>query len=86
MGEYQSQKLTYEREIKTYNDKVEEGQKTAEELATRFGDWYYVITADSFEKFRIQRKDVVSKKEAEETSESPEGDGAVPPGITIPGN
>ena len=66
LGEYQSQKFAYERDIKSYNDKVEEGKETAEELSTRFRDWYYVISADSFEKFRIQRKDVVSKKEAEE--------------------
>jgi hypothetical protein len=66
MGEYEAQKTAYESDLKTYGDKVKEGQEKAAELSTRFAGWYYVISSDSFEKFRIERKDVVSKKEAEE--------------------
>jgi hypothetical protein len=71
LGEYQAQKAAYERDLKAYNEKIEAGKKAATDLSTRFEDWYYVITADSFEKFRIQRKDVVSKKEAEEAGDTP---------------
>ena len=66
MGEYEAQKTAYESDLKTYEDKVKTGKEKADELSTRFAGWYYVISSDSFEKFRIERKDVVSKKETEE--------------------
>ncbi len=66
MGEYEAQKTAYESDLKKYEDKVKTGKEKADELSTRFAGWYYVISSDSFEKFRIERKDVVSKKETEE--------------------
>ena len=72
MGEYEAQKTAYESDLKKYEDKVKEGQEKVKELSTRFAGWYYVISSDSFEKFRIERKDVVSKKEVEE--ENTDGD------------
>ncbi|MEO2015705.1 MAG: DUF4340 domain-containing protein [Fuerstiella sp.] len=66
MGEYEAQKTAFESDLKKYEDKVKAGKEKADELSTRFAGWYYVISSDSFEKFRIERKDVVSKKETEE--------------------
>lgn len=73
MGEYEGQKTAYESDLKAYEKKIEDGKKSVSTLATRFGGWYYVITANSFEKFRISRSDVVSKKEVKEEDTTPEG-------------
>ncbi len=66
MAEYEVANNAYESDLKAYNKKVEDGRKKSEELARRFAGWYYVITADSFEKFRVSRTDVVSKTVADE--------------------
>ena len=42
---------------------VEQGQRMSDELNTRFADWYYVISAASFDKLNLSRKDLVVKKE-----------------------
>jgi len=80
MGEYEAQKTAYDSDLKKYEDKVKEGQEKATELSTRFAGWYYVISSDSFEKFRIERKDVVSKKEVEAEKEAENADGDKEPG------
>ncbi len=48
-----------------WQQKVENGQRTCDELNARFADWYYVISADSFEKLRLKRQDLVVDKEKE---------------------
>jgi hypothetical protein len=86
MGEYEAQKRAYDADVKARTEKLAEGKKAAEELSERFSSWYYVISADSFEKFRVQRKTVVSAK-TEEDKKQPAG--AVPggglPGGGFPG-
>ena len=62
MGVYEAQLKAYESDLKKYEDKVKAGQEKVKELSTRFAGWYYVISSESFEKFRIERKDVVSAK------------------------
>ena len=42
--------------------KVEEGQKLSDDLNTRFADWYYVISSDSYEKLHLTRRDLVVAK------------------------
>jgi hypothetical protein len=69
MGEYQSAKAAYESSLKTWEDRAKSGKKKANELAGRFGSWYYVITAESFEKFKISRDAIVGPKEAETPAE-----------------
>ena len=66
MALYQTQKTAYEADLKKYDEKVEAGKNAAKELSSRFAGWYYVISSDSFEKFRITRKDVVSGKQKPE--------------------
>ena len=58
-----------ERKQKDVNDaharwvaRVEGGQKRAEELNARFAKWYYVISAESFDKLRLRRADLVRDK------------------------
>jgi len=47
-----------------WQSKIEEGKKLAEELNGRFADWYYVISADSFDKVNLTRSDLVKRKES----------------------
>ncbi len=49
----------YDRAVAERARKVEEGRKRAASLTDRFADWYYVISADSFRKLRLTRKDLV---------------------------
>lgn len=67
---YDADKRKFDTDLKAYEDKVKQGKEKAEELSRRFSGWYYVISSDSFEKFRITRNDVVSKKEAKEDTEA----------------
>jgi hypothetical protein len=41
---------------------LEEGRKLSDKLNSRFADWYYVISADSFKKLRLTRDDLLKKK------------------------
>ena len=40
------------------------GKESASDLSARFGKWYYVISADSFEKIRVRRPDLVRQKDS----------------------
>lgn len=64
LAKYESDKAKYETDVKTFEDKVKEGEKKVKELNTRFADWYYVISADSFENLRQGRKTLVKAKGA----------------------
>ena len=50
-------------EWEKWQQKVEKGRKRSEELSSRFAKWYYVISADSFDKLHLTRKDLLKKKE-----------------------
>ncbi|QDT90770.1 DUF4340 domain-containing protein [Gimesia algae] len=78
MKAYQSQLKTYERKLKEYDDKVVKGKEQAQELNERFADWYYVISANSFEALKLKRKALV------EPIEKPKADPAKPGTATPP--
>ena len=80
LGKYETDKLGFVDAVKSWDERSEEGQKVAKELSTRFGAWYYVISADSFEKLRPSRMDVVGPKEAAKL-----GDAQTPPQFDLPG-
>jgi len=42
---------------------VEESRELADQLNTRFADWYYVISSSSFDKVHLTRSDLVKRKE-----------------------
>lgn len=56
------------KELKSKHDEweknVEDSQSFSDELNTRFADWYYVISADSFEKLNRKRSDLVKRKKS----------------------
>ncbi len=80
LGRYETDKLGFADAVKSWEDRSKEGQKAAKELSTRFGAWYYVISADSFEKLRPSRTDVVGPKEAAKPGAEP-----APPQFDLPG-
>jgi hypothetical protein len=79
LGEYNTAKATYESAVKSRADREKEGRKKVDELSTRFSAWYYVISADSFEKFKVARTDLVGPKE-----EPKPATGAIPGAGTTP--
>lgn len=50
-------------EHERWQRKVDQGRQKSDKLNTRFADWYYVISAASFDKLNLSRKDLVVKKE-----------------------
>jgi hypothetical protein len=45
-----------------WKQRVAEAENKAEELNARFADWYYVISADSFDKVHLGRADLLKEK------------------------
>jgi hypothetical protein len=62
-----------QRKMDEYQELVKKGEETVKELNLRFGDWYFVVDDDVFQKIRLGREDVVKKKEP------PKTEGAAPP-------
>jgi Domain of unknown function (DUF4340) len=52
----------YKADLKTFEDKVAAGKKQVDELNARFGAWYYVISAENFNKLHVSRKDLIKEK------------------------
>ncbi len=44
-----------------WENSVSEGETLASELSSRFAKWYYVISADSFEKIHLSREDLTKE-------------------------
>jgi hypothetical protein len=60
--EYDERVKKYESELKTHDDKVTAGKKLVKELNARFSGWYYVISAENFNKLHLSRKELVKEK------------------------
>jgi hypothetical protein len=56
--EMKSKQLAYE----AWERNLDEGLELSEELNSRFAKWYYVITAESFDKVRVTRDDLLKEK------------------------
>lgn len=65
-------KEDYETKKKDWEKKKADGKKRAEELTKRFAPWYYVISADAFQKLRVERSALVKAKEAPKDEKKPE--------------
>lgn len=59
---YEDDLKQYEDDLKKYEEKVKAGKEQVAKLNRRFADWYYVISAESFNKLHVARKDVVKSK------------------------
>lgn len=85
LGDYEAAKAGHQSALKSWEDRTKEGKKKVDELSTRFGTWYYVISADSFEKFKLSRAAVVEpKKESKPEDAALPGAGAIP-NFDLPG-
>lgn len=81
--DYDTLKEKYDADLKAYEAKVKTGEEKVEELNRRFGEWYYVISAESFNKLHLSRKELVKEKAAAadakpKTGEQPAGDESAP--------
>ena len=47
----------------SWERRVREGQATADRLATRFANWYYVIAADSYDRIHKPREEFLKERE-----------------------
>jgi hypothetical protein len=75
-----------QRKLDEYNAQIEKGRQTVKDLNLRFGDWYFVVSNDTFQKIRLGRNDVVKKKAAEGEPASAGGESApAASGFTLPG-
>jgi hypothetical protein len=63
MKKYQSELKTYEKQLKEYDEKVVKGNELVQQLNERFANWYYVISANSFETLRMSRKALIEPVE-----------------------
>lgn len=61
----------YETANKEYEAKVKAGEEKVAELNRRFADWYYMVSAESFKKMSLARKDLVKEKTSAEGEAKP---------------
>jgi hypothetical protein len=76
-----------QRKLDEYQETLKKGRENVKDLNLRFGDWYFVVDDDVFQKIRLSLDDVIKKKEKPATdAAAPEG-AAEPaaPGAAIPG-
>jgi Domain of unknown function (DUF4340) len=52
--------------LNEYQAKLEKGRQTVKDLNLRFGDWYFVVSNDVFQKVRLDREDAIKKKDAKD--------------------
>lgn len=69
---YNEEQEVYEIKLKNYNANVTKGKERVDELNRRFADWYYVISADVFDRMKINRDELVKAKEVPEEETAPE--------------
>lgn len=72
-----------------YADKIANAEERVEELNARFGDWYYVVSNEVFEKIRLGRDDVIKQSESDEdasaSAQNPNVSQFGAPGDPVPG-
>jgi len=62
LSQYKKDVERYENDKSEYEKKLKKGQDKAKELNDRFGPWYYVISAESFENLRLTHAGLVKPK------------------------
>lgn len=82
-AKYEADKTKFEADEKAYEQKQKDGEKKVKELNDRFANWYYVISADSFESLRQGRKTLVKEKSADKPAGG--ADAAAPPSFNFGG-
>ncbi len=62
LAQYERDLASFEQRKKSREEMLKQGRERAEELNARFADWYYVISADSFDKIRVGHDELVEAK------------------------
>jgi hypothetical protein len=83
LAAYRQAKTRYASDLAQYEAKIKSGKERVEELNKRFADWYYVISADDFDKLSMSRDQVV--KAQEKPADDPTGNPSNPLGPLGPG-
>ncbi len=68
-----------QKKLDEYQAQLKKGQDVVKDLNLRFGDWYFVVNDDVFQKVRVSVDKVIKKKD-----KKAEGDAAAPGGKTPP--
>jgi hypothetical protein len=66
LAQYKKDLEKYENDKSEFEKKLKKGQDKVKQLNERFGPWYYVISAESFENLRQERASLVKPKGAPE--------------------
>jgi hypothetical protein len=74
-----------QRKLDEYKDQLDQGRQTVKDLNLRFGDWYFVVSNDTFQKIRLGRDDVIQKKETDEPTAADGASAVGVPGDVVPG-
>jgi hypothetical protein len=72
-----------QRKLDEYQALVKKGQDTVKDLNLRFGDWYFVVNDDVFQKLRVSSDKVIKKKD-KKAGDAGAPDGKAPP-AGVPG-
>lgn len=70
--DYELEQARYHDELKAWNERLERAKKRVAQLNERFGEWFYVISAENLADLLAKRADLVRPKET--VDESPELD------------
>jgi hypothetical protein len=62
LNTYEADLSKYDSDLKSYEQKVKDGEKLVKEMNSRFADWYYVVSGESFENLRQGKKTLVKAK------------------------
>ncbi|MBM4076368.1 MAG: DUF4337 domain-containing protein [Planctomycetes bacterium] len=65
VAKYEADQKKFETDEKAFEQKVKDGEKLVKELNSRFADWYYVVSGESFESLRQGKKTLIKAKEAD---------------------
>ena len=75
-----------QRKLDEYQALLKKGEQNVKDLNLRFGDWYFVVNDDVFQKVRVSRDKVIKKKDQKAEGEAAPGQpGAGLPPAGIPG-
>ena len=70
LADYEREMDRYKTDLEQFEKKIEDARRKVDELNDRFGEWYYVVSDDSFKKLRFTREDIVQPRKAEAKADS----------------
>ncbi len=89
LAAYQDQMQQYKSDLEAYEKKVSDSKQKAENLNSRFSNWFYVVDSANLSKLKLVRADIVKPKEKTDAPTNAgdlklPGAGELPPGLKNP--